>query len=403
MGKSLSIVSESWRALPVGFDLGAVDLLSRLVEAYVLHDKVICFADARDPLTFLTPEPEAIVVEERGAYADTIHPLLEPFFTPTARTEFRDIARLLRMMRSGGLEHARPGSLPLPSRARPPREWLSAADSRAANATRAELGLSEQMRATYYPPAENALVVSAIVGNYEAAASVLLKRFTDARSAQLLATKRLMSVRQIDWSPPLLFAYAAASAETLQGFARAVEDLRNDSGARRLRNFVKTLAQADPADQIELAAAIREEFKRILGGDLGETMRAAEVAKSVPALMAGNAWGILVEGAVSAVRVSDILRRLVVRRHLAMLRKVHRRVPSIGGFFGDLIRLFPNVTFNERHLAAWLMNPDMIDLSTGREAGMGSPITERELKIATRQLLAEANREIARGRRVRQE
>jgi hypothetical protein len=60
---SLSIVVElaEYMPIPLGFDLAVLDLLARTVEAYVLHDHVLCLTNIHNPLDYLKVDTDDII------------------------------------------------------------------------------------------------------------------------------------------------------------------------------------------------------------------------------------------------------------------------------------------------------------------------------------------------------
>src|SRR5439155_573609 len=87
------------RELTGALTIGALDLLARTVEAYILHDRVICFSQWFDPTDYLASDRDTVRVEYRGQAVETTSPLLDPLLTPHDRENLWESTRLLRSMR----------------------------------------------------------------------------------------------------------------------------------------------------------------------------------------------------------------------------------------------------------------------------------------------------------------
>ena len=351
---------------PSGLSLPALDELARLVEAYVLHDRVLFFHEPpslvqRPALAdFLATGHDDIVVAPRRA-ATGFNSMLSPFLSLDAiEKKSEDVRRALRALRNiaapgGGFAERRipPGESYTPTEQYTPDQWIEMVTLGAgADLIRAEIALSEQLAATYYSTAAGANIIGGLVTQFGLSAARVLSTFTHARGTELAAATSLLSEHAVEWSPPLLLAYAVASADTYVGFIRAVEDLRRDSGIKRLRRLIAKLSDAEPHGLIEYAQAIDAEMKRILGKGsrplgIGVTMT------SIPAILGGNIPEII----KAALAIPGAIERLTVRRHLHVLRRLHKGAPLSRQFYSGLRRVFGTLTFNEEGLRRWMRDP----------------------------------------------
>ena len=340
-----------------GFTLPELDELSRLIEAYLLHDQVIYFprnafslsSSVRDLVFGL----DGITVSPRQLDSDgTLSPFLTPFLTSETFHDSRDLVNFYRL----ASYLVNPPTNRIPQKERSVHEWLTLPYKIESQLLQAELIVSEQLQSTYYAGPEGSRLVAARVRQFGNSAAALLETFTKMRSEQLAHIQNLINPHEIEVSPPLLLAYAANSATTLDGFKKVIEEMRADSATIRIRHLIDGLAEANPAERIERATVIQDELRNILGSGTPTWLSTKEVIQSVPSLASGLTWGKLIQAAVKVISPGELIEQLTIRRHLNVLRKYHRGVPSIRTFYGDLKRIFGNLAFSEKELRDWLAN-----------------------------------------------
>src|SRR4030095_9765925 len=147
----------------------------------------------------------------------------------------------------------------------------------------AELMLSRQTGATYYPSPSAQRLVKSELKDFSQAGASLLRAFGSARKVALQTAQAFLQADETEVSPPLILAYAVENAETLQGLIHVLEDLRASLEVRDLRSLVARLSNAEPHEKIDLAKGINTELKRILGIKGEPLITALEVIQSIPA------------------------------------------------------------------------------------------------------------------------
>jgi hypothetical protein len=220
---------------------------------------------------------------------------------------------------------------------------------------KAEIVLSEQMGATYYPTSKDSVFIGSRLAQFGKSTAPLLEKFTNARSSQLAAVQKLIKPSEVAFSPPLIIAYALTCAQTLKGFGNVIRDLRHDSAILRLRKLFAKLDKSEPHEQILICTTIDSELRRILELD-NSFVQAAEIIQCIPTLSVST-WAEAANNISKLAKIDDLIQRLQTRSRLNILRKLHKTVPSVGEFYTDLRRIFGSLAFNEKQLRYWLARP----------------------------------------------
>jgi hypothetical protein len=364
----VSIAAGSWFAFERSFSLPDLENLSRLVEAYVLHDKLITFHDSSFSFSILKaldsdPDPEGVSTSIRyeRLQPEAISPLLRKFITSDVVDEMTDLKRALIYLRNPGPF----GRRLKPTKRRTIKEWASLPDKISGEFSKAESVLSQKLNAVYYPSAEDAKFIGARLVQFGQSAAMLLEQFTKARSRQIAMVQKLVKPHDVEFSPPLIVAYAAACAQTFEGFRHVIRDLRNDSQILRLRKLVAKIGESEPADQIDICNTIDSELRRILELPNNSFLDAAEALQSIPTSFASG-WLETVQGVSNLAKLDQLISKLRVRSQLNVLRKLHKRIPSPKQFHTDLVRIFGRLEFNEQQLKFWLSNPTHTNILRSR-------------------------------------
>ena len=360
---SIAIVSDAgYEACYPIFNLALADLqtLSRLVEAYILHDKVIYFCNyALDVKEILDGDPSEILVSVRYDFdSKNVSPLIGPLLSPDTLSDREDLERMFRLGRD--IKHG-PKTF-VPTNPRTPIEWLRLGFKCDRAFMQAEAILSEQNRATYYPSRYGAELLGEQLLQFGESAAAILQNFTNARSRQIAAVQKFIRPHEVELSPPLFLAYALSSAQTKNGFRHAIQDLRNDSRTPRLRKLVVELSTSEPHEQTKICKRIEAELWSILGETHSGSLDLAEMVQTVPTFFS-DTWATMIKGACQLVKIDDLIDKLKSRWRVNMLRKLHRSVPSVKQFFCDLQRIFGPLAFNEAELRKWLANPGYVPSS----------------------------------------
>lgn len=376
------------------FGLADLDDLSRLVEAYILHDKVIYFHDGTlfKFVNFPWWKERDFVAFKRYDQQQACEPL-KPFIGKDSIVDFEDHARMLRALR-----HPETASRLLPSRSRTPNDWMLLGHETESDFIRAELAFSEKTHATYYPAPLGTTLCREWAVQYGISAATILQKFTKARSSEITAAVKLFKPHEVELSPPLLVAHAVASSQSLDGFLNVIKEMRFDNGIAQLRRLLNDLAEAEPRHQIRMAHQIEHELDRILGLRSRDTLTVTKVAQIVPEFLSYPLAGV-VAAASKLMTVMDLLEKIKVRRRLNLLRKLHRCVPSVKNFYSDLPRIFGPLDFTEGQLRAWLADPRWLSGIRLR------PINEEErtLQRLTRRVLKKLNQAIRNQRQASQD
>ena len=334
-----------------------LDALVALVEAYVLHDNVIYFPhDLSFPSDFdievARSLPSVQLSPRELSKVGDFSPFLSPLLPSDLANESIDLAKFGIVLR-----HFWQRKVPrefLPSRPRHYDDWLSLSSRIEGELLRAEIKLCENLDSTYYPDPWGASVLHSIGIQFESSAVPLLRQFTNLRSRQLAEVQTLLRPQSIELSPPLLFAYAVNSSENLKGLKHVIHEMHEDTQMRRLRSFIDGFAKCSPAEQIDRARSLVDQLHRILGVGRSSVLDIGRIVQSVPAVASGATLAKLAELVLKLIDPRDVIEQLTVGRHLAILRKVHRTVPSVSGFYHDMKRVFRSLNFSEEELRAWL-------------------------------------------------
>lgn len=189
------------------FNLALADLqsLSRLVEAYLLHDEVIHFCTyPLDVQEIFGSDPSEMLVSVRyDFYSKNVSPLIGPLLTADALSDREDLERMFRLNRD--IKHAPKKLVPTNPRSR--LEWLQLGFKIDRGFIRAEVILSEQNRATYYPSRYGAQLIGQQLLQFGESAAAMLQSFTKARSRQIAAAQKFIRPHETELSPPLFLAY----------------------------------------------------------------------------------------------------------------------------------------------------------------------------------------------------
>ena len=339
------------------FGLRHLDALVALVEAYVLHDNVIYFPHdlsfSSDFDIEVARSLPSVQLSPRELSKDgDFSPFLSPLLPSDLANESRDLAKFGVVVRSFWQRKV-PREF-LPSRPRHYDDWLTLGARIDVELFRAEIKLCENLDSTYYPDPWGASVQHSISSQFETSAVPLLRQFTTLRSRQLAEVQTLLRPQSIELSPPLLFAYAVNSSENLKGLKHVIHEMHEDTQMRRLRSFIDGFAKCSPAEQIDRARSLVDQLQRILGVGRSSVLDIGRIVQSVPAVASGATLAKLAELVLKLIDPRDLIDQLTVGRHLAILRKVHRTVPSVSGFYHDMKRVFRSLNFSEEELRAWL-------------------------------------------------
>ena len=339
------------------FGLRHLDALVALVEAYVLHDNVIYFPhDLSFPSDFdievARSLPSVQLSPRELSKVGDFSPFLSPLLPSDLANESRDLAKFGVVVRSFWQRKV-PREF-LPSRPRHYDDWLTLGARIDVELFRAEIKLCENLDSTYYPDPWGASVQHSISSQFETSAVPLLRQFTTLRSRQLAEVQTLLRPQSIELSPPLLFAYAVNSSENLKGLKHVIHEMHEDTQMSRLRSFIDGFAKCSPAEQIDRARSLVDQLQRILGVGRSSVLDIGRIVQSVPAVASGATLAKLAELVLKLIDPRDVIEQLTVGRHLAILRKVHRTVPSVSGFYHDMKRVFRSLNFSEEELRAWL-------------------------------------------------
>ena len=334
-----------------------LDALVALVEAYVLHDNVIYFPhDLSFPSDFdievARSLPSVQLSPRELSKVGDFSPFLSPLLPSDLANESIDLAKFGIVLR-----HFWQRKVPrefLPSRPRHYDDWLSLSSRIEGELLRAEIKLCENLDSTYYPDPWGASVLRSISIQFETSAVPLLRQFTTLRSRQLAEVQSLLRPQSVEMSAPLLFAYAVNSSENLKGLKHVIREMHDDTQMRRLRSFIDGFAKCSPAEQIDRARSLVDQLQRILGVGRSSVLDIGRIVQSVPAVASGATLAKLAELVLKLIDPRDVIEQLTVGRHLAILRKVHRTVPSVSGFYHDMKRVFRSLNFSEEELRAWL-------------------------------------------------
>jgi len=334
--------------------LEEVDVLSAFAEAFVLHDQVTYISDGTFPVTVervVRSLPGSRIVSRYGHHL-SIHRFFRGMVNQSIRADLHDLSRAFRAL----ISYPESGfyQVALPARARPVREWLQILPRVHINLMHAELALSRQTGASYYPSPSGQRLVKSELKDFSQAGASLLRAFGSARNAALQTAQAFLQADETDVSPPLILAYAVESAETLQGLIHVLRDLRASREVRDLRSFVARLSTADPPDKIELAQNIKAEFKRILAIKGEPLIEARELIQSIPAMTAQDLLVAAPNAVRGLIKLDELIEQLRVRRSLRILRKAHFRVSSVKALYAGLRRLFGATEFDEISLKAFL-------------------------------------------------
>lgn len=337
----VSAVSGGLSLLTDQLDLPTLDDLTRLCEAVLFHDEVIYFSDiVQGPFIerFIDESSETVRASIRYDYHESpgsqLSAFLQPFAPGSLATDAEDCDRALRAMR-----HVDAPRIHLPSRPRSLNEWIALPGSIQGGFAKAELRLSAQLGATYYPTPRGASAATEAVAVDRDAALSIARRFARLRARELQRVSKHLGRWPVPFQPPLILAYAVASANSIDGFFATLRDLRSDTRVERLRRFASRLSEMPPSDLIVAGKEIDVSIRRILVPKAASPSRLLRPLFSIVDLAAaGSLKAVLEFGA-------GLLDSMVgVRRHLAVLDQLHRTVPSAKDFYADLSRVFGHLS-----------------------------------------------------------
>lgn len=277
---------------------------------------------------------------------------MRPVVTPALEADQEDWERFLRLMRHGSESWT-----PLPDKPRDYAEWLNLGTAADAEFVRAELRVSAQLGATYYATPTGTRAVAEAVRTNENTTIAIARQFAKLREGELRELSSIVGRRAFPLQPPMILAYAAASAETLDGLIAALRDLRNDGQLARLRRYAASLAEMSAAELISAAKEIDRELRRILDPSSSEVPNLVDTLFSVVDVSGGELLRALLQAG------PGFLQRLGIRRHLAFLGEVHRVVPDVEHFYADLTRVLAPPDFSLPDLVDWLRTPEIANLA----------------------------------------
>jgi hypothetical protein len=209
--------------------------------------------------------------------------LLEHLVPESVAQDIEDLKRAARLVRwDKETINVQPAGQLLPAKTRTVDEWLALPRKIHQHMVQAELALSQELNATYYPPSQDGEFLGGRLHQFGESAADLISTFSHERSALITAAQRLIRPSKIELSPPLILAYALASASSFRGFLYVIRDLRNDSGIKNLRKLMTELSVAEIPDQIEIVKTIRTQLRRILGVKASQSIDAAEIIELIP-------------------------------------------------------------------------------------------------------------------------
>src|SRR4029453_3418919 len=165
--------------------LEEVDVLSAFAEAFVLHDQVSYISDGTIPVSIkrvVQSFPGSKIVSRYGRNL-SVHRLFRGTVSESLRADLRDLCKALRALRSypeSGFYQEN-----LPAQGRPVREWLHILPRLQVNLMHAELMLSRQTGATYYPSPSAQRLVKSELKDFSQAGASLLRAFGSARKVAL--------------------------------------------------------------------------------------------------------------------------------------------------------------------------------------------------------------------------